>query len=445
MAPHESAKANPAFHFPPTVRWPRALQSFLYATRPTSMLETLRKKHGNAFTLSIFGLGTTVVFADPERIKDILTGSSDTFRLRETNALLGPFLGRNSLLMVDGEHHRIQRQLMLPPFRGEVVNQHQDQVVRSTEAALETWPLGRAFQLRPQMQSIALEIILRNVIGVSDPARFDRLRELLPKLLDFGFPAMLLILAFPTLLEAKWMQYHPALRIRPEVNRLLMEEIKAHRQDPENRQDILSHLVSAVDENGRMLSDAELLDQLITLLLAGHETTATALAWVFERLTRHSEAMDRLCAEIEAGEGEAFLEAVIHESLRLRPVVANIGRYVGESVCLGPYRLPEGTRVFAAISLVHTSDFFEDSDRFRPERFLDKPPAPFTFIPFGGGVHRCIGANFAMMEMKTVVRTVLKRVSFAQTSEPSERQKAHHITLEPARGARVTVTHRLPK
>lgn len=443
MLPTETADEGASCHLPPRVRWPRALQSFLYATHPTGMLNALRRKHGNAFTLSIYGLGTTVVFADPERIKEILTGPCEVFRLRETNALLGPFLGQNSLLMVDGEQHRIQRQLMLPPFRGEVVHQHQEQVVQSTEADLDTWPVGRAFPLRPHLQTIALEIILRNVIGVSDSTRFDRLRELLPKLLDFGLPAMLLILAFPKWLEAKWMQQHRALRIRPEVNRLLLEEIQAHRQNPTGRNDILSHLVSAVDENGRRLSDAELLDQLITLLLAGHETTATALSWVFERLTRHPEAMGRLCAEIEAGEGEEYLEAVINESLRLRPVVANIGRYVGASVGLGPYRLPEGTRVFAAVSLVQTSEAFEDSDRFWPERFLDRAPAPYTFIPFGGGVHRCIGAKFAMMEMKTVLRTVLQKVALAQTSARSERQMAHHITLEPARGARVTVSHRL--
>jgi cytochrome P450 len=229
------------------------------------------------------------------------------------------------------------------------------------------------------------------------------------------------------------------------VDRLLLEEIQNHRQHPEGRTDILAHLISASDENGRRLADNELLDQLVTLLLAGHETTATALSWVFERLTRHPEIMDRLCAELEAGEGDDYLEAVINESLRLRPVVANIGRYVAASVGLGPYLLPEGVRVFASISLVQTSEAFEESDRFWPERFLVKPPAPYTFIPFGGGVHRCIGANFAMMEMKTVVRTVLKNVAFAQTAEPPEGQKAHHITLEPARGARVTVTHRLPK
>jgi cytochrome P450 len=231
------------------------------------------------------------------------------------------------------------------------------------------------------------------------------------------------------------------MRARPEVDRLLREEIAAHRADPDGRDDILALLVQARDEDGGALDDDELLDQVITLLLAGHETTTTGLAWAFERLVRHPAALERLNAELDAGE-DAYLDAVIDETLRVRPVVDGVWRKLTAPAEVAGHRLPAGTLVFPAILLVQTSDAFPDPHEFRPERFLDGSPAPYTFIPFGGGTRRCIGAAFAVMEMKTVLRAVLTRVELRAAGRRPEAQRVHHVTQVPSRGGRVVAAAR---
>jgi cytochrome P450 family 135 len=231
------------------------------------------------------------------------------------------------------------------------------------------------------------------------------------------------------------------MRVRPEVDRLLYEEIAAHRAEPEGRDDILALLISARGEDGEPLSDEELLDQIITLLLAGHETTTTGLAWAFERLIRHPEVLRRLQRELERGE-EAYLEAIVNETLRVRPVIDGVWRKLTAPAVVGRHRLPAGTLVFPAISLVQTSLAFPDAEEFRPERFLDGSPPPYTFIPFGGGSRRCIGASFAVMEMKTVLRTVLERVELGPANRRAEKPRPHHVTQVPSRGGRVVADAR---
>jgi cytochrome P450 len=426
---------------PPGPHWPRALQTAWWATRPTSLMNFCRRRYGDVFTVRPYAFGNIVVVADPEMIKAVFTGDRDVFAAGQANAAMSPVLGRHSLLTLDGERHLRQRKLMLPPFHGEAIRRYGERIEDITAAEVATWPIGRPIPVRPRMQDITFEVILRAVIGVRDPHRLARLRELLPKLLEFSVLDMWSVWLFPKLLDTRIARRSPSQRVRPEVDRLLFEEIAAHRADPDGHDDILALLVSARDADGQPLSDENLLDQIITLLLAGHETTTTGLAWAFERLVRHPSALERLEQEFESGE-ENYLDAVVNETLRVRPVIDGVWRKLTAPATLAGYRLPAGTLVFPAISLVQTSGAFPDPEEFRPERFLDGSPDPYTFIPFGGGPRRCIGAAFAVMEMKTVLKTVLQRLNLSPARARPEKPRVHHVTQVPSRGGRVVATAR---
>jgi cytochrome P450 len=423
-------------------RLPRAVQTVLWAARPVSFMQRARRRYGDVFTIRPYAFGNVVVLADPAGIKDVFTGDRDVFAAGKANAAMSPVLGSHSLLTLDGERHLTQRKLMLPPFHGNAIARYRERIEEITDAEVATWPTGKAFPIRARMQDITFEIILRAVIGVSDPERLGRLRELLPKLLDFNVFDMWSVWLFPKLLNSPIGRRHPSMRVRPEVDRLLYDEIAAHRADPEAHDDILALLISARDADSEPLSDENLLDQIITLLLAGHETTTTGLAWAFERLTRHPEVLQRLQNELQDGRDE-YLDAVVNETLRVRPVIDGVWRKLTAPALVAGHRLPTGTLVFPAIALVQTAnDAFPDPEEFRPERFLDGSPAPYTFIPFGGGTRRCIGAAFAVMEMKIVLSTVLGRVKLRAAEDRSEKPRVHHVTQVPARGARVIAAAR---
>jgi cytochrome P450 len=401
-----------------------------------------RRQFGDVFTLRPYAFGDVVVIADPAHIKDIFTGDPHIFAAGQANAAMSPVLGSHSLLTLDGERHLRQRKLMLPPFHGEAIGRYRKRIEEITRTEVATWPTERPFPVRPRMQRITFEIILRAVIGVSDPKRLARLRELLPKLLDFSVLDMWSVWLFPKLIDTPLARRSPSQRVRPEIDRLLYEEIAAHRADPGGKDDILALLVSARDADGEPLSDENLLDQIITLLLAGHETTTTGLAWAFERLTRMPDVLQRLQRELEAGK-EEYLDAVVNETLRVRPVIDGVWRKLTAPAEVAGYRLPAGTLVFPAIALAHTSgDAFPDPYEFKPERFLEGSPPPYTFIPFGGGTRRCIGAAFAVMEMKIVLTTVLQRVELTAPDQRPEQPRTHHVTQIPARGGRVIATTR---
>jgi cytochrome P450 family 135 len=425
---------------PPGPRWPRALQTAWWAARPASLMNLCRRRYGDVFTVRPYAFGNVVVLADPAQIKEVFTGDRDVLAAGQANAAMSPVLGSHSLLVLDGERHLRQRKLMLPPFHGDAIRAYGERIEEITKAEVATWPAGKPFAISPRMQAITFEVILRAVIGVSDPDRLARLRELLPQLLSFSVFDMWATWLFPKLIDTPIGRRHRSQRVRPEVDRLLYEEIAAHRTHPEGRDDILALLVSARDEDDRPLSDEALLDQIITLLLAGHETTTTGLAWAFERLTRHPAVLERLNAELQAGGEDDYLDAVVNETLRVRPVIDGVWRKLTAPAVVAGHRLPAGTLVFPAISLVQTSDAFPDPDEFRPERFLDGSPPPYTFIPFGGGTRRCIGAAFALMEMKTVLSTVLRRVDLQAARSRGEKPRVHHVTQVPSRGARVVVT-----
>jgi cytochrome P450 len=436
---------------PPGTRLPRLAQSALWAVYPGALSRYCKRRFGPTFTLRPLGIGDVVVLTQPETIKEVFTGDREVLRAGEANAVMGPIVGKHSLLTLDGERHIRHRRLVSPPFHGEAVRTYGERVAEIAAAEVDRWPVGKEFPIRPRMQAITLEVILRTVVGVSDERRMERLRTLLRKITQVGVAEMWIVWAYPHLIDHPVVKRLSTLRLMPEVDRLLYEEIAAHRAAGRagsiHRDDVLALLVGARDEQGEGLSDEELRDHLITLLVAGHETTTTALAWCFERLLRHPAAHLRLQGELDEGSEERYLDAVLNETLRVRPVIDAVWRKLSAPVEVAGWLLPAGATVMPSIEIVQHSDAFADAGAFRPERFLGESAGgrashPYTFIPFGGGARRCVGASFAMMEMRAIVRTVLERVSLRTPSARDERVKVHHITLVPARGGRVIVTGR---
>jgi cytochrome P450 len=418
------------------------LQTLLAIFQTERYTEYCVRHFDSMVTLKIAGLGTVVSIFDPDLIKTVFTGDPDRWMAGAANArFVQAPAGASSVLVLDGERHMRMRRLLLPPFHGDAVRAYADLVEDLTAAEVERWPVGEPFAVHPRMQTITLEVILRAVIGVRDQRRLTRLRSLLPKVAGANLFAFGAESAYPGLSKSALGSRLPWIAARHEAIVLVHEEIAAHRSDPHDRDDVLAMLMEAGDEDGTKLSDAELCDQLMTLLVAGHETSSTTLAWCFERLVRHPRCLEQLYEEISSGEGDSYLDAVINETLRTRPVIDQAGRMLAAPTEIGGYTLPAGMLVTASILGVHLSDVYEDPREFRPERFLGEPAPPYSLIPFGGGVRRCVGASFAMMEIKTVLRTTLERMRLQPTSEQPERPvRWRRFTVTPARGGRVTVS-----
>ncbi|HEX5310082.1 MAG TPA: cytochrome P450 [Solirubrobacteraceae bacterium] len=393
-----------------------------------------------AFRLA--GIGNVVTVLDPELIGEVFTGDSDVLRGGEANAqALGALLGPDSLLLLDGQRHLYTRRMLLPPFHGEAIAHHERLVEQIAIGEVEHWPVGEEFALWPRMRTITMEVILRAVIGVQNNDRRQRLATLLHA--SGGVFGALLETRLSRLASSPIGKRLPRIKRRAEARRLLLDEIAEHRARPEGRKDILAMLVAARDEQGRALSDSELLDHLLTLLGAGHDTTAGTLAWCFERVLRHPDVLERCRAAIAEGDNE-YLTAVVNETLRTKPATDSVVRKLSAPLELGGCRLPAGTLVAAAIQGVHYSPaVWPEPHSFRPERFLTRP-APYTFIPFGGGDRRCIGASFAMMETRTVLATVLRRIELRPARQRGERStRLRSVAIVPARGARVVATARI--
>jgi cytochrome P450 family 135 len=397
-------------------------------------------------TMKSPGLGTMVVVRDPEAIRKLFTAGPDVARAAEINARVLPAIGPGSVMLKDGAEHMALRKLLLPPFHGEAIEGYAGLIEEIAVAELSGWPVGTELAVHPSMQRIALEAILRAVFGVAEGPRADGLRATLPKVLEANPLAMVMEGRFPALGRGRLGRLQPSIRARTEAQRLIREEIAAHRAEPEGRDDVLALLVAARAEDGTALTDAELEDQLMTLLLAGHETTASTLAFCFERLAHNRAAGERLAAEIRSGDGEAYLNAVLDETQRTRPVVEITWRILGEPLELCGYRLPAGTVVVPTIRGVQASEAFEDAGSFRPERFLEGKPVPYSLIPFGGGPRRCLGASFARLEMRTVLRVFFERFDLEPIAGPGEpRNRTRRFSTIPQHGARITVRRRVGK
>jgi len=404
--------------------------------RPVDLMEDARERYGETFTARLARVGELVFVSDPQSLKRLFSADRENTLPAGRTFLLEPLVGRRSLLLLEGEDHLRSRKLMLPPFHGERMRAYEDLMERIADAELDTWPIGERFPLHPRMQAITLEVILRAVFGVEDDSRRERLRGLLVRMLELTESPTTQAVGLLSRPLRRFGPYGRLMRLRDQVDAELFAQIAERRADPDagERDDILSLLVAARFEDGEPMSDPEVRDQLMTLLLAGHETTATALAWAFDQLFRAPEAFERLQAELADGH-DSYLDAVATETLRIRPVVPTVGRLIHSPTELGGYELPAETAVMASIYLAHMrEESYPDPYEFRPERFLDGGPETYSWVPFGGGTRRCLGAAFASFEMKVVLRTILRRAELRPGSEGPEAWGRRNVTLSPRDG-----------
>jgi cytochrome P450 len=407
-------------------------------------LERCRREFGDSFTVRTTPVGEMVFVSDPDSVKAVFAADRINTIAPGRNLVLAPLLGSESLLLLEDETHLQRRKLMLPPFHGERMRAYERVMEEATEREVAAWPTGGEIRLHSSMQAITLDVIMRAVFGVDSASRPELRQGLLDILAAVRSPATIGIV-IPV---ARELPRFRRIRRRVEnVDALLAAEISERRSDPklEEREDILSLLIAARGEDGEGMGDSELRDQLMTLLLAGHETTATALAWAFELLFRRPDALARLREELDAGEETEYLDAVIEETLRLRPVVPFVGRELRQPMTLDGHELPVGVNVFPSIYLAHTREAnFPDPYAFEPERFLgDTKPDTFSWIPFGGGTRRCIGAAFAQFEMRVVLRTILRSVELRPARDEPDRIVRRNVTLSPLHGTPAVVEGRL--
>jgi len=416
-----------------------------WVIRPIAYLERCRREFGDLFTAR-FMIGDIVFVSDPHLIKQVFTGDADVLHAGEANAPpLEPIMGKHSVLLLDGAEHMRQRKLMLPSFHGERMQRYGDLMAEIAHREIDGWPLGSPFALRDRTQAITLEVIMRTVFGIRDAERLARLSEVLSRMLEIGTNRLAMAgIAFPALRRTVgktiWDRF---FALRAQADELIYDEIARRREDPATpeRDDVLSILLQARDEDGRAMTDVELRDELMTLLVAGHETTSTAISWAFDLLLHNPDKLARLREEQAAG-GDEYLDAVIKETLRVRPVVPGVVRKLAEPYTLRGYELPAGIRVSPSIYLTHHSpELYPEPDRFLPERFLGGGPDTYTWLPFGGGIRRCLGASFALYEMKVVIPAILARVQLAAAGPP-EQIRRRAVTFAPENDAMVTVTAR---
>jgi len=431
---------------PPEPNSPPLVQTLKWAFRPIAFMQECRQRFGDSFSLKFLGFQTPMVMiSDPAAIKALYTEREHGLPPGR-NVFLEPILGARSLLLLEGADHLAHRKLMLPAFHGERMRSYEPVVTEILDAEIDSWPLREEFPIHPRMQAMTLEVILRVVFGVAGGSRLQRLRPLLAGLLTETSSVATQLRALLTRRVPNLGPWEKFERLVGEIDTEIYAEI-AERRDAgrlEEREDILSALILARFEGGGGLSDSELRDQLMTLLLAGHETTATALAWAFDLLLRHPRQLQRLRESIENGD-EDYLRATITESLRLRPVVPLAGRRLTKELRADGLTLPPGTDVTPAIWLAHTrADVYPEPFAFRPERFLDDGPDTYAWVPFGGGVRRCLGASFAEFEMRIALRQILARCELRKADPTPERVARRNVTLSPRNGTRVVLTARRP-
>jgi cytochrome P450 len=431
---------EPSPTLPPGPHAPASVNTARLLRRPLESLLGWHRRYGDLFTVRYLVFGTGVYVADPAAIRDLMTGDQSDLHAGEANAPLSPVLGSSSVLVLDGPEHLRQRRLLLSPFQGTALHGFRDVIREVAEAEVAAWPTGGELRLRDRMRALTFDVICRAVFGVHETDRVERLRKALTPIMDTGGATFFM----PEALRRDLGPLSPWGRFRRRVARadaLLYEEIERRRQAPglEQRTDVLSLLLRARDEEGNPMSDAELRDELMTMLAAGHETTATALAFSFDLLMRNPRVLGRLRDELAAGE-DTYLDAVVTESLRLRPVIDAAERTLTKPRVVGDWELPTGIRVYPAIVVVHRrEDLYPQADRFRPERFLDDGAESYSWLPFGGGIRRCIGAALAQAEMAEVIRAVLSRVSLEPLRPVADPVVLRGITLVPKHGVPVRV------
>jgi cytochrome P450 len=422
---------------PPGPRQLKSIQTLGWWARPISFLEGARARYGRRFTIHLLGQVPFVMLTDPDEVKELFTAPPDVLHPGEGARILEPVLGRNSVILLDEDEHLEQRKLMLPAFHGEKMQRLSDLMDEVSQREAESWPQGEPVALHPRLQALTLEVILRAVFGLDPGPRLDLLRERLTKILSLGTKPFSLLPAQKGIGGSRgpWARL---MALRGEADDLIFELIDERREDPGDRDDVLAMLLEARHDDGEPMSPQELRDELMTLLVAGHETTASQLAWTFERLVRTPAVLERLADEIRDGDDDQpYLTATIQESLRRRPVLGNAApRYVRQPVEVGGWEYPEDVCLVANAYLIHHDPaIYPDPYAFQPERFLDEPPGTYTWIPFGGGRRRCLGASFALLEMRIVLRSLLRARELRPVTAGAELPRRRNITVRPGRGS----------
>ena len=427
---------------PPGPRLPRILQTFGFMLAGPRFLEACRRRYGNVVTFStVFDQGFVMLF-DPAGVKELFQGPHEQLRAGEANAMLGPVVGERSVLLLDGTEHMRHRRLMLPPFHGRRMHAFAEAMQRSADVEIDSWPIGESFAVLPSMQTLTLRVIVQAVFGYEPGAEEEELRRRLRAMVaPLARPrSMALLAALPMLLGREARMNDAFAAARRAVDEVLFPEIARRRALGDaalsESDDVFSALLLAQDEDDRRLSDAEVRDELVTLLLAGHETTATGLAWCLDLLLHAPPVLGRARER-----DERYLDAVVKESLRIRPVIPGVGRVVrGDPFRVGGYTIPPGVEINPSIRVIHRrEDLYPQAGEFRPERFLvEDPPDTYTWIPFGGGTRRCLGASFALIEMRIVLARVLERAGTLRAADPKPaKTQFRAITLAPRDGTRV--------
>jgi cytochrome P450 len=421
---------------------PSALQAVAWARRPLPFLERCQKHYGDTFTIRVRHAGTWVILGDPEDVKRVFTAEHTVFGVGVANSILGPLLGPRSVMLLEEPEHVKRRKLMLPPFHGERVKGYSDTMTQITRRELQKWPTGVPFELWPRMQEITLQSIMRVVFGPVETDRLQRLHGLLRRLTNWmNDPRRLNLLAAAG--PSRFAGNSDYRAMMGPVEDAVLEEVRRRQQQPDctDGTDIAAMLGQARYEDGSPMTEQDLRDELVTLLTDG--PTSSLLSWAFERIVRHPDTLARLRAEIDAGEDDTYLDAVVKETTRLCPAAPIVVRKLLEPMELGGYTIPAGTTIAPCVHLVHRrEDIYPEPLRFRPERFLERPAGTYTWIPFGGGVRRCLAASYAQLLMKQVIRTVVSEVDLRTADPRSERARKSAIAFVPHRHAVVIATRR---
>jgi cytochrome P450 len=432
----------------PGPRYPPLAQTIHYFLRPESFITGLQRRYGDVFAIETVIFGKEVGVVRPDAVKAVFTGDPEELRAGEANVALEPVLGKHSVLLLDGSEHLRQRRLVLPPFHGERMLAYADTMRDVTRARVDAWPRGKPFAIHPELQAITLEVILRTVFGADEGAELDALRGGIASFLEIATGPLTMLSSVPPFRRdlgglSPWARF---TRRRAQVDALVYAQIARRRSaGSAGRTDILSLLLDARDDQGEAMTDVELRDELMTLLVAGHETTATELAWAFDLVLRDARVLRRIEDEQAASGGDLsrmpYLDATIKEVLRLRPVVPAVARKLQRPMRIGDVEIPAGTLVVPSSWLAHRQpDLYPNPGAFEPERFLDKKPDPYAWFPFGGGIRRCIGMAFALFEMRVVLATVLTRARLRAVTKRPARVVLRAFTHAPEKGVPVVVT-----
>jgi cytochrome P450 len=450
-SPAGPVDAGETLNLPPGVQLPRAVQTLRFAQRQIQFVFRSRRELGDVFTVRFVVIpGGVVITSHPDHVRSLFTAKPELVPSLTAESPLRPIVGPNSVLTANGPRHLRQRKLLLPPFHGEAIERYSQMIRDVAEAAIDRWPVGTPFELAPRMQAITLDVIMSGIFGIEGrPARGTaehRFRRTIKQLAAASTSPLALVGELANLGREE-----PAGLTRAAVSlldRATYPVIEARRRadDLGERNDILSLLLRATTEDGEQMSDHELRDELLTLVLAGFETTANSLAWTWERLVRTPAAHDRLRDAVRSGEqAEEHVEAAIIEGMRSRPVIPIIGRRVAVPWRLGDYVVPAGQGVSMSILLVHhREDLYPDPFTYRPERFLGHSPGTYEWLPFGGGTRRCLGAALAMAEQRVVLEAMVRRLDLQADRPEAEHAQHRNVTMIPARGARVVMRSRLP-